>query len=137
MHKWFRSSGVPIPSKVYSPKQCDEKPDDYRKLGLGKCFEGKWLIFRLYLLVFCKGHCFILSKSKESLCTCWTFVQWVVQYSSGVQMARWQVAVLWQSWQYIISLPSSNWCRLIDVISPWQMYFAVMSSLYVILQDDN
>ena len=61
----------------------------------------------------------------------------VVQYSSGVQMARWQVAVLWQSWQYIISLPSSNWCRLIDVISSWQMYFAVMSSLYVILQDDN
>ena len=41
MHKWFRSSGVPIPSKVYFPKQCDEKPDDYRKLGLGKCFEGK------------------------------------------------------------------------------------------------
>ena len=29
-----------VPSKVYQPRQCDEKPDDFRKLGLGVCFQG-------------------------------------------------------------------------------------------------
>ena len=27
-------------SRVYGHKQCDQKPEDYTKLGLGKCFEG-------------------------------------------------------------------------------------------------
>lgn len=29
-----------VPSRVYVPRQLDETPEDYRKLGLGKCFEG-------------------------------------------------------------------------------------------------
>ena len=29
-----------MPSRVYAPRQLDETPEDYRKLGLGKCFEG-------------------------------------------------------------------------------------------------
>ena len=29
-----------MPSRVYVPRQLDETPEDYRKLGLGKCFEG-------------------------------------------------------------------------------------------------
>ena len=30
-----------VPGRVYVPRQLDETPEDYRKLGLGKCFEGK------------------------------------------------------------------------------------------------
>ena len=29
-----------VPARVYQPRQCDEKPEDFRKLGLGLCFKG-------------------------------------------------------------------------------------------------
>ena len=36
-----------LPSRVYQPRKCDEKPDDFIKLGIGRCFKGNtWLIIR-------------------------------------------------------------------------------------------
>ena len=35
-----KGSSRPVFSTEYLPKQCDQPPDDYRKLGLGKCFKG-------------------------------------------------------------------------------------------------
>ena len=29
-----------LPSRVYQPRKCDEKPDDFIKLGIGRCFNG-------------------------------------------------------------------------------------------------
>ena len=40
----IRGRPLVVPSRVYTPRQPDETPEDYRKLGLGKCFEGKGIL---------------------------------------------------------------------------------------------